>query len=64
MATRQEKQKAALSIVLNGLYILVVGGAVVMFAGLVLNSVAAGGSIAIFLIIGLLAYIAWKMGKR
>lgn len=63
MANREmTKKRAAASIALNGLLILVVGGALLFVAVMALGNATPG--LGALIVIGLLVYIAVKMPKK
>jgi membrane protein implicated in regulation of membrane protease activity len=57
------KRRAAVSIALNGLFLLIVGGALLAIVVLALGNVAAGAGVGGLIVIGLLAWIGWNTYK-
>ncbi|WP_116040715.1 hypothetical protein [Amycolatopsis palatopharyngis] len=63
--TRQDKLRALASIVLNGFFVLLVGGAILFFVVMVIHGIGSGSGATLGLaIVALLAVIAWKLPKK
>ncbi len=64
MATRSEKAKAAATIAGNLAFIVAVVIAIGVALGFLINSVVVGTALPVIVIIGLLIYIAVKVGRK